>query len=95
MHLLGLDVGTSGCKANVFTLEGEIVSSAYREYAEYSLHPTWMELNPDEVWTKVRESIIECVTGRVDPEDIEVLSLSVLGEAIFPIDKMEIGFTQP
>jgi len=33
MSYLGLDVGTTGCKAVVFDDRGRQLSSAYREYA--------------------------------------------------------------
>jgi xylulokinase len=85
MYLLGLDVGTSSCKSTIFQ-DGKTVSSGYREYAEYNPQPTWTELNPDEVWNKVKECIKESIKA-VDEEEIRALSLSVLGEAVFPINK--------
>ncbi len=32
MSLLGIDVGTSGCKSVVFSETGAILASAYQEY---------------------------------------------------------------
>lgn len=32
MSLLGIDVGTTGCKAAVFSTEGKCLAMAYREY---------------------------------------------------------------
>lgn len=32
MHLIGLDVGTTGCKAIVFAPQGAIKGYAFREY---------------------------------------------------------------
>ena len=32
MSLLGIDVGTTGCKAAVFSKEGRLLASAYEEY---------------------------------------------------------------
>ncbi|NIV34560.1 MAG: hypothetical protein GWN58_35395, partial [Anaerolineae bacterium] len=32
MHLVGLDIGTTGCKAAVFDDTGALLSSASREY---------------------------------------------------------------
>lgn len=87
MYLLGLDVGTSGCKVIVFDYKGELVSSAYREYSEYSPQAGWTELDPNEVWLKVKDSIRECITGRIPPGDIDGMSISVMGEAVFPIDR--------
>jgi len=87
MYLLGIDVGTSGCKINVFTLEGNIVSSASREYSEYSPKPGWTELNPDEVWNALKASIKEGVS-RTPSDEIKALSFSTLGsEVMVPVDK--------
>ena len=87
MYLLGIDIGTSGCKINVFTLEGNIVSSASREYSEYSPKPGWTELNPDEVWNALKASIKEGVS-RTPSDEIKALSFSTLGsEVMVPVDK--------
>ena len=32
MSLVGLDVGTTGCKAIAFSRDGQILAHAYREY---------------------------------------------------------------
>ena len=32
MSYLGLDIGTTGCKAGVFSQEGRLLALAYREY---------------------------------------------------------------
>jgi len=87
MYLLGVDVGTSGCKVNVFTLEGKIVSSTSREYSEYSPKPGWWELNPDEVWNAIKLSIKECIS-KVPSDEVEALSFSTLGsEIVLPVNK--------
>ena len=50
MSLLGIDVGTTGCKAAAFSESGEMLATAYREYA--TLHPRdgWAELDSRQVW---------------------------------------------
>jgi len=86
MSLMGLDVGTTGCKAVVFNAEGKILAQAYREYP--LLHPRagWAELNMEVVLKKVEESIKEAsLQARADP--IKALSISTQGEAFVPIDE--------
>ena len=39
MYLLGLDVGTTGCKSVIFSPDGNIISSAYGEYKLYHRKP--------------------------------------------------------
>jgi len=88
VYLLGLDVGTTGCKSVIFNEKGDVVSSAYGEYTLYHRRPEWSELNPDEVWTTVMETIRASVkNGKVNPELIIALSTSVLGDAFIPVDK--------
>ena len=45
MSLLGLDVGTTGCKAVAFDLEGRPLAAAYREYPLLHPEPSWSELD--------------------------------------------------
>ena len=47
MSLIGLDVGTTGCKAIVVNLEGKVLGEAYREYPLTYPQPGWAELDPD------------------------------------------------
>ena len=49
MSFLGLDIGTSGCKAAVFDGEGRLLALAYREYPTLSPQPGWAELDPEQV----------------------------------------------
>ena len=66
MSLLGIDLGTSGCKAAVFSEDGRRLSQAYREYATLYPRPGWAELDSQEVWLKTCEVIREAVAGVVD-----------------------------
>lgn len=33
MYLLGLDIGTTSCKAMLFTIDGKVLGRAYEEYS--------------------------------------------------------------
>ena len=50
MTLLGVDIGTTGCKAAVVSTEGALQATAYREYPLITPRPGWAQLDPDEVW---------------------------------------------
>lgn len=75
---LGLDVGTSGCKAAVISGEGKVLARAYREYGFESPFPGAVELNPITVWEKVKETLQE--VGRAEAE-IRSMAVSSIGEA--------------
>lgn len=42
---MGIDIGTSGCKAVVFDEDGRQASNAYQEYNIISKHTGWAELD--------------------------------------------------
>ncbi len=86
MSLLGLDIGTTGCKAVVFNVEGRILSTAYREYPLLYPQPGWAELDMRLVLKKTRESIQE-VSSQARKDPVKALSISTQGEAFVPIDK--------
>lgn len=88
MYLLGLDVGTTGCKAVLFNEDGRLLSQSYREYRLYHPKPSWSEEDPEEVWHAVVEVLRESIArARVDPRDVEALSVSAQGEAFTPVDR--------
>ena len=57
MSLLGIDVGTTGCKATVFSETGQPLSFAYEEYDIARPRPGWSELDPVGVWRRVRAAV--------------------------------------
>ena len=51
MSLLGIDVGTTGCKAAAFSLDGREIAAAYREHATLRPGPGRAELDSGAVWS--------------------------------------------
>ncbi len=85
MSLLGIDVGTSGCKAAVFDPDGACRSLVTREYSAVSPRPGWFELDSRAVTELVFETIAEAVSqAAADP--VTALCVSSLGEAMTPVD---------
>jgi xylulokinase len=83
---MGLDIGTTGAKAVVFSEQGRRLASAYREYPLLHPRPGWIELDPEEVWRKVREAVGEAaVAAKADP--VRALAISTLGEAAVPVGR--------
>ncbi|HID95867.1 MAG TPA: hypothetical protein EYP53_07410 [Candidatus Latescibacteria bacterium] len=86
MSLLGIDVGTTGTKAVAFSLEGEIITSAYREYPLLEPRPGWLELDPYQVTSAIKEVISE-VAHRTKRDPIRALAVSAQGEAGVPLSR--------
>jgi xylulokinase len=61
MSLIGLDVGTTGCKANLFDRMGRILGQGAREYAIAFPHPGWAEQDAEQVWQLAWSALSEAV----------------------------------
>ncbi len=88
MTLIGLDVGTTGCKVVAFNPEGAILALARREYSIDIPAPGWAEQDAEEVWILSREALGE-VIGQLRARGaatVQALGLSVQGEAVIPVD---------
>jgi len=85
-NYLGIDIGTSGCKAVVFNENGRQVSASYREYNIISKHAGWAELDTDEVIGKCFDIIRDAASG-VEQGSIKGIGISSQGEAFTMVDK--------
>jgi xylulokinase len=85
-HYMGIDIGTSGCKAVIFDDNGQQVSMAYREYNIISKNAGWAELDTDEVTGKCFEVIRESAS-QLGAGSVKGLGISSQGEAFTLIDK--------
>ena len=84
MSLLGVDIGTTGCKASAFALDGTVIAAAYREYDVQSPEPGHAQLDSERVWDHVKEVIRE-VASLCAGDPVAALSVSSLGEAVVPV----------
>ena len=78
MSLLGIDIGTTGCKAGLFSDYGDLLYLAYREYPTLHPEPGAAELDSLQVWSMVKESIKEAAATTDDP--VKALCVSSFGE---------------
>ena len=89
-NLIGLDIGTTGCKAVVFSEDGRVSGSAYREYGIDTDGAGKAEQDPELVWRLCREVLAKAVAGSTEKvgkvPDVVALGLSVQGDAIIPLD---------
>ena len=83
---MGIDVGTSGCKAVAFNEDGEVLAIGYQEYFLLHRKPGWSELDASVVLEKIKKVIKDVVENtRNDP--VEAFAVSCQGEAVMPINK--------
>ncbi len=86
MHYLGLDIGTSRCKAAVFDEQGRQVAEAYRMYDLRFTDDGGAELDPDEVIDDCFAVIKEC-TSSLGERSVAGMGISCQGEAFTPVDR--------
>jgi xylulokinase len=85
VSLIGLDIGTTGCKAIVFAADGRILGRSAREYSIAAPQPGWAEQDAAAVWALAWQCVRAAVAAApADPP--RSLALSCQGEAIIPVD---------
>lgn len=76
-YIAGIDIGTTGAKGMIFSLKGEPVASAYREYPCTYPKPGWVEQDADLLVRSTMEAMAEAVKkSGVTPENIAAVSVS-------------------
>jgi xylulokinase len=83
VSLLGIDVGTSACKAVAFDLAGLALATATREYPLQTPAPGRLELDANTVWDAVKATVREVNASLADP--VSALAVSSQGEAVTPV----------
>ena len=86
MYLLGLDIGSTGCKALVFDHDGKILGSGFEEYGIILDQSGKAEQDAENIW-KITCRIIRKAIEKIKSSNISALSLSVQGDGIIPVDK--------
>lgn len=85
--LLGIDIGTSACKAAAFDSEGKVLAQATKGYNVYYPEPGFVEQNPMEWWNAVTVAIREIIeTGKVKPEKIAGIGVDGQSWSAIPVD---------
>ena len=85
MSLMGIDIGTTGCKAVVFSETGEILASAYAEYDIIRPEPLSAELDSGLVWSAIQRTIREAASSVFGRDSVRALAFASMGEAVVPV----------
>jgi xylulokinase len=86
MSIIGLDIGTTGCKAIVFSDDWRVIGQGKREYSILTPQTHWAEQDAELVWKLAVESLAEAISqSKSNPT--KAMALSVQGEAVIPVDK--------
>ena len=74
MAVLGIDLGTSGCKTVLVARDGSIIASATAEYALSTPKPLWSEQDPHDWWKGLVTSV-RAVLKKAPKEIIEGIGI--------------------
>ncbi len=87
MYLLGIDLGTTGCKSMIFDTEGQILGDHYIEY-DLIFTPEGIEQSADDWWNHTKTTIIKSIEkAGIQGKDVAALSISSQGISFVPIDR--------
>jgi len=76
-YILGIDIGTSGTKAILLTIDGEIVAQKKDNYSFATPHSGWAEADADD-WLNAVTSLIRTLASRVEDADIVAIGIDGL-----------------
>jgi len=89
-YLLGIDIGSTNLKANLYDGKGNRLVGASRKtrirYPDLK-KPKWAVYDPDELWNEIAEAVREVVNKIGDPGMIKGIAIAGMGEPGIPIDK--------
>ena len=80
---IGLDIGTSGSKADLIDKHGTVLGSGQVSYSFSKTAGGYRELDAQAVW----EAAVKCLYEAASGQHVESITVSALGEAIVPIDR--------
>lgn len=89
-YLLGIDIGSTNLKANLYNTDGERIAGVNRKTKicyPNSKRPNWSVYDPDELWNGIAEATREAVSKIGNPRMIKGIGIAGMGEPGIPIGK--------
>ncbi len=82
--VVGLDLGTTSCKAVALREDGHVAASASSEYTLQLPQPGWVQQDVLEVWQAALETL-QTLTGQVPKAEFDSLCLSGAMHSVLPV----------
>ncbi|PJZ55336.1 glycerol kinase GlpK [Leptospira adleri] len=87
-YIIGIDAGTTGIRTFCFNKSGNVISSAYSEFAQHYPKPGWVEHDAEEIWTKTEKLILKAIrNGKLKPSDAVAIGITNQRETTVLFDK--------
>ncbi len=74
-YLIGIDIGTTGCKTLLVDDLGRVVGRASRAYPLFTPKPGWSEQGPEDWWRATKHAIKELLRGFRQINEIKAMGL--------------------
>jgi len=84
--LIGIDIGTTNCKASAYSADGALKAAASRPMVTHYVENNWAEFDPDMIWTAIQEVLKE-VTSKLGDEKIDGIAFASMGAAGVLLDE--------
>ncbi len=76
-YILSLDQGTTSSRAIIFNHEGNIISTAQKEFTQIFPQPGWVEHDPIEIWSTQLGVAAEAISkAGLTPQDIAAIGIT-------------------
>ncbi|MGO3725590.1 FGGY family carbohydrate kinase, partial [Staphylococcus carnosus] len=87
-YILSIDQGTTSSRAILFNKDGEIVTTAQREFTQHFPHNGWVEHDANEIWTSVLSVIATVLNNdNIYPDQIAGIGITNQRETTVVWDK--------
>ncbi len=84
--VLGLDVGTSGARAVLYSLDGQPIAESHHNYPLETPHPGMAEQDPEKVWAAVARAVSDVARSKPSGASVEALGVSTIFHTLLATD---------
>jgi xylulokinase len=86
--MIGIDIGSGGCKVAIVSENGRVTGSAYQEYPTYYPHPGWSEQTPQEWFGALQCTVGEALKRAcLSPSDIASVAVGAATHTLVLLDR--------
>jgi xylulokinase len=87
-NLLGVDIGSGGCKVLIANSLGEVLAKKYREYETHYPYPGWAEQDPT-IWENAFRELLPLafLEAGLRPQDIGCVTIGAATHTVVLLDK--------
>jgi gluconokinase len=87
-NIIGVDIGTTGCRAVIYRPDGTTIGSRSIEYPLYTPQAAWAEQDPEEILQGVLEVLGGAIAeAKLAPKEIAGLCFSSVMHSVIPVDE--------